>query len=203
MMIALACIVCCAPAQARPTLLVMGDSLSAAYGLNEEQGWVSLLGQRLADHAPDWQVANASISGETTSGGATRIAHALKQHRPEMVLIELGANDGLRGLPLDLATANLRRMIESSLDAGAKVLLIGMQIPPNYGPDYTRGFIDMYRSLSSELKVPLLPFLLEPVSRSPDLFQSDRLHPTADAQPLILDHVWPAVEPLLDTAATP
>ena len=184
----------------RPTLLVMGDSLSAAYGLAEEQGWVALLAERLSGHGPGWEVVNASISGETTAGGASRIAHALRSHRPELVLIELGANDGLRGLPLELAQANLRSMVEASRKAGAAVLLVGMQIPPNYGPDYTRGFIDMYRALAEEQQVALLPFLLEPIAGDLQKFQADRLHPTAQAQPLLLEHVWSVLRPLLDTA---
>lgn len=187
--------------QPAPTLLVMGDSLSAAYGLAEPQGWVALLARRLAEQQPVWSVVNASISGETTAGGASRIAHALRQHRPELVLIELGANDGLRGLPLELAAANLRSMIEASRSSGAEVLLVGMQIPPNYGPDYTRGFIDMYRQLADEQQVTLLPFLLEPIAGGPEHFQDDLLHPTAEAQPLLLEHVWQSLQPLLSTAA--
>ncbi|MCK7594769.1 arylesterase [Pseudomarimonas salicorniae] len=198
MVAALTLLALAAQATPRPTLLVMGDSLSAAYGLSEDQGWVAMLGERLAERQPAWEVVNASISGETTSGGASRIAHALRQHRPDLVLIELGANDGLRGLPLELAEANLRSMIEASRKSGARVLLVGMQIPPNYGPQYTRGFIDMYRRLATEQDVSLLPFLLEPISRGLVHFQADRLHPNAEAQPIILDHVWQTLEPLLD-----
>ena len=189
-----------APAQNPPTLLVLGDSLSAAYGLAEEQGWVALLAEQLNRHDPAWEVVNASVSGETTAGGASRIAHALRQHRPELVVIELGANDGLRGLPLELAEANLRGMIEASRSSGAEVLLVGMQIPPNYGPDYTRGFIDMYRQLAEEQEIALLPFLLEPIAGDLEHFQADRLHPTAAAQPLLLEHVWQSLQPLLKTA---
>lgn len=202
MALSLCLLLASAPLRASPTLLVMGDSLSAAYGLSAEQGWVALLAERLSAQQPAWNVVNASISGETTSGGASRIAHALRQHRPELVLIELGANDGLRGLPLDLAEANLRSMIEASQKLGAEVLLIGMQIPPNYGPDYTRGFIAMYSSLARETGAALLPFLLEPVARRNELFLPDRLHPGAEAQPLLLEHVWQALHPLLDGQAS-
>lgn len=183
------------PLRAESTLLVMGDSLSAAYGLEESQGWVALLGERLSDRG--WTVVNASLSGETTSGGASRIAFSLRQHRPDLVLIELGANDALRGLPLDLSEANLRSMIEASHSYGARVLLIGMQIPPNYGPDYTRGFIEMYRRLADEQDVALLPFLLEPIAEGEQHFLPDRLHPNAAAQPMLLEHVWSALQPLL------
>lgn len=192
-----------AAAQARPTLLVMGDSLSAAYGLAEEQGWVALLAARLAERDPGWDVVNASISGETTAGGASRMAHALRRHRPQLVILELGANDGLRGLPLELAEANLRGMIEASRKAGAEVLLVGMRIPPNYGPDYTQGFVRMYERLASEQQVALLPFLLEPIAAGLEYFQADRLHPTAKAQPLLLEHVWRALQPLLDRVTVP
>lgn len=198
MAVALCLLLGSAPLRAAPTLLVMGDSLSAAYGLAAEQGWVALLAERLGRQQPAWDVVNASISGETTSGGASRIAHALRQHRPELVIIELGANDGLRGLPLELAEANLRSMIEASQKLGARVLLVGMQIPPNYGPDYTGGFIDLYRRLADETGAALLPFLLEPVARRDELFLPDRLHPGAEAQPLLLEHVWQALQPLLD-----
>jgi acyl-CoA thioesterase-1 len=178
-------------------LLVMGDSLSAGYNLAADQGWVSLLGQRLADRKPAWKVVNASISGETTAGGAARIDSELATHRPDVVVIELGANDGLRGLPMEQARANLSKMIEAAQAAGAKVLLVGMEMPPNYGPEYTEQFRGMFRELSATWRIPLLPFLLEPIAREREAFQADNLHPVAEVQPRILDHVWPALEPLL------
>lgn len=180
------------------TVLVMGDSLSAAYGLAPEQGWVALLGERLARERPGWRVANASVSGETSAGGASRIAGELRRHRPEVVVIELGANDGLRGLDLDQTRANLARMVEAAESAGARVLLLGMRLPPNYGPDYTRRFEDNYRELAEHHDVALLPFLLEPIAMDRESFQADNLHPDAEAQPRLLAHVWPALEPLLD-----
>lgn len=183
---------------AERTVLVMGDSLSAAYGLAPEQGWVALLAERLRREAPAWQVANASISGETTAGGASRIAGELKRHQPDVVVIELGANDGLRGLDLAQTRANLERMVTAAKDAGARVLLLGMRIPPNYGPDYTQGFERNYTALAEEHDVALLPFLLEPIATDRDAFQPDNLHPVAEAQPKLRDHVWPALAPLLD-----
>jgi acyl-CoA thioesterase I len=179
-----------ASAQGR-TLLVMGDSLSAAYGLPAEAGWVALLGERLK-----------GISGETTAGGASRISHALRQHRPDLVLIELGANDALRGLPLDLSKANLRSMIEASRKSGAAVMLIGMQIPPNYGPDYAGQFQQLFRELADEFGIPLLPFLLAPIATDREAFLPDQLHPDAEAQPRLLEHVMSVLRPVLDAAAT-
>ena len=183
---------------AERTVLVMGDSLSAAYGLAPEQGWVALLADRLRRESPGWKVANASISGETTAGGASRIAGELKRHQPDVVVIELGANDGLRGLDLAQTRANLERMVTAAKAAGAQVLLLGMRIPPNYGPDYTQGFERNYAALAEEHEVALLPFLLEPIAMDRDAFQADNLHPVADAQPKLRDHVWPALAPLLD-----
>jgi len=191
------------PAQAMPiatqrTLLVMGDSLSAAYGLAAEQGWVALLGERMRHEKPDWRVVNASISGETTAGGAARIQAALREHEPALVAIELGANDGLRGLPLEQARANLERMIAAAKTSGARVLLIGIRIPPNYGPDYALVFDAIYTDLSKQHNTALLPFLLEPIAAERDAFLPDNLHPTAASQPKLLDHVWTALAPLLD-----
>lgn len=185
-----------APAAQR-AVLVMGDSLSASYGLTAAQGWVSLTAQKIAKEKPGWRVVNASISGETTAGGAARIAAELKRHKPSVVVIELGANDGLRGLPLAQTRANLTRMITAAKTANAKVLLIGMRLPPNYGPDYTRGFERAFRELSQQHGTAFLPFLLEPVAMDDRAFQADRLHPTAAAQPKLRDHVWPALAPLL------
>jgi len=185
------------PAAAPRTILVMGDSLSAAYGLSTAQGWVALTGAQLARSHPDWRIVNASISGETTAGGVARIDAELKRHRPAVVVIALGANDGLRGLPLKQTRTQLDRMIAAAQASGARVLLVGMRIPPNYGPDYTRDFEDNFRTLAAERKVALLPFLLEPVALERASFQPDNLHPTAATQPKIRDHVWKALAPLL------
>lgn len=189
-----------AQASAPRTLLVMGDSLSAAYGLPAEQGWVSLMGEKLARERPGWQVVNASISGETTAGGASRIEGELARHRPDAVLIELGANDGLRGLPLDIAKANLERMVTAAKAQGASVGLLGMRMPPNYGPDYTAAFDAMYRDLAERHALPLLPFLLEPIAAERDAFLQDNLHPTAEAQPRLLEHAWPVALALIERA---
>lgn len=179
------------------TVLVMGDSLSAAYNLSKEQGWVHLLGEKLAADHPGWTVVNASVSGETTAGGAARIDADLKTHNPGIVIIELGANDGLRGLDLGQARAHLARMITASQAAGAKVLLIGMHIPPNYGPDYTEAFHGIFAQLAEQHGAALVPFLLEPIATDREAFLPDNLHPTAEAQPRLLAHVWPQVETLL------
>jgi acyl-CoA thioesterase I len=186
-----------AAAPAGRVLLVMGDSLSAGYNLAADEGWVSLLARRLEGREPAWTVVNASISGETTAGGAARIDSELATHRPALVVIELGANDGLRGLPMEQARANLTRMISAAQAAGAGVLLVGMEMPPNYGPDYTAQFRGMFRELAETHGIPLLPFLLEPIAREREAFQADNLHPVAAVQPRILEHVWPALEPLL------
>jgi len=181
-----------------PTVLVMGDSLSAAHGIATEQGWVWLLAQRIKNEFPHWKVVNASISGETTAGGVSRIHDELARHRPSVVIIELGANDGLRGLPLQDMERNLVNMI---LLAGktfsAHVLLLGMQMPPNLGADYTIHFAQIYPQLAEELDAALLPFLLEPIATDRAAFQDDHLHPTAEVQPRLLEHVWPALRPLL------
>ena len=180
------------------TVLVMGDSLSAAYGLSASQGWVSLTAQKIAKEKSGWRVVNASMSGETTAGGAARIAAALKRHKPSVVVIELGANDGLRGLPLAQVRANLSKMIAAAKTANAKVLLIGMRLPPNYGPDYTQGFERAFRELAQTNRTAYLPFLLQPIALDDRAFQTDRLHPVASAQPKLRDHVWPALAPLLN-----
>jgi acyl-CoA thioesterase-1 len=184
------------PAAAR-TLLVMGDSLSAAYGLSAREGWVALLEQRLGKSHPDWRVVNASISGETTAGGAARIAGELRRTKPAVVLIALGANDGLRGLPLKQTRANLEAMVRAAKEAGAQVLLVGMRMPPNLGKRYTEGFAQNFRTVAEAHGVALLPFLLEPIARDRSAFQDDNLHPVASAQPKLRDHVWPALAPLL------
>ncbi len=178
-------------------MLVLGDSLSAEYGLSRSTGWVALMEQRLkAEHADaDTVIVNASISGETTSGGRTRLPALLKTHQPAIVVIELGANDGLRGLPVAAAEANFRAMIGQSKKAGARVLLVGMRLPPNYGRDYADQFFALYGTLAKEFKTPLVPFMLEGVSN--DMFQADRLHPTAAAHPIILKNIWPHLLPLI------
>ena len=190
----------CEPAAAaqQPTLLVFGDSLSAAYGLKTDQGWVALLQERLQREGYGYTVVNASVSGETTAGGRSRLARALAQHKPALVVLELGANDGLRGLPLQAARANLEAMIVASKQAGAKVLLAGILIPPNYGPQYSEGFAEMYRLLAREQRLPLVPFLLDGVALDPQLMQEDGYHPTAEGQPRVLDNVWQHLRPLLE-----
>lgn len=179
------------------TILVMGDSLSAAYGLSASQGWVALTADRLSKTQPDWRLVNASISGETTAGGVSRITAELKRSKPAVVVIELGANDGLRGLPLAQTRSNLERMITQSQASGAKVLLVGMRMPPNLGRDYTQGFARNFSELSKRHKTAFLPFLLEPIALDRANFQSDNLHPVASAQPKLRDHVWKALVPLL------
>lgn len=186
-----------AAAEKAPTILVYGDSLSAAYNMPREQGWVALLQTRLQDKGFPHRVVNASVSGETTSGGLSRLAPALKQHKPDIVLLELGANDGLRGLPIATMQRNLRSMVEASQAADARVLLLGILIPPNYGPRYTRDFAASYTTLADRYDLPLLPFLLEGVAGKPELTMDDGLHPNADAQPKILDNVWQALRPML------
>jgi len=186
-----------APAKGTRTVLVMGDSLSAAYGLAPSQGWVSLTADRIGKTKPGWRVVNASISGETTAGGAARIAAELQRHKPAVVVIALGANDGLRGLPLAQTRANLEKMIKAAQAGKAKVLLVGMRMPPNYGPDYTRGFEQNFSALAKQYRTALLPFLLEPIALDRNAYQADNLHPVASAQPKLRDHVWTALEPLL------
>jgi len=176
---------------------VYGDSLSAAYGIPRDRGWVTLLDKRLAAEGYDYSVANASISGETTSGGLARIGKVLARLRPSVMILELGANDGLRGLPVTEMRNNLAAMIERAKKAGARVLLIGMRMPPNYGPDYTEAFAAAYSELARRERVALLPFLLEGFAEREDLFQGDQMHPTAAAQPLVLENVWKALRPLL------
>ncbi|MDS4031640.1 MAG: arylesterase [Candidatus Contendobacter sp.] len=180
-----------------PVILVLGDSLSAGYGIPAEQGWVNLLQRRLTERGFPHQVINASISGDTTSGGLSRLPAALERHRPVLVILELGANDGLRGQPPMAMATNLGRMIELSRQAGARVVLAEMRIPPNYGPLYTQKFQATFGELAQRHQIPLVPFLLNGVAGNPTLIQDDGLHPRAEAQPRILDNVWPALEPLL------
>jgi acyl-CoA thioesterase-1 len=179
------------------TVLVLGDSLSAEYGLSRGSGWVALLEQKLKAEKVDARIVNASISGETTSGGRTRLPALLTQHKPALVVIELGANDGLRGLPVAAAEANLRAMVDMARKNDAQVLLVGMRMPPNYGRDYTERFFNMYKAISTQMKAPLVPFMLEGVAEKPALFQADRLHPTAQAHPVILANIWPKILPLV------
>jgi acyl-CoA thioesterase-1 len=188
-------------AWAAPALLVLGDSLSAEYGLARGSGWVNLLQERLQKERFDYSVVNASISGETTVGGKTRLADLLARHKPAVVVVELGANDALRGLPLQTTEANLRTIVSGSQQAGARVLLIGMRIPPNYGQDYTERFFAIYPKVANDLRIPLVPFFLDKVIDRPDWFQADRIHPTAAAQSTLLDNVWPQLKSLLKPAA--
>ena len=174
-----------------PTLLVLGDSLSAEYGLRRGSGGVALLERKLATEKSPVQVVNASVSGDTTSGGRSRLPGLLQEHRPAVVVIELGGNDALRGLPLDLTRDNLSAMAQQARASGAKVLLLGMQLPPNYGQRYTRAFAAVYENLATEKQVPLVPFFLEGVGGVAGMIQADGIHPTVSAQPRLLDNVWP------------
>lgn len=190
-----------AAAQAAQTILVLGDSLSAEYGIARDAGWVKLLEKRLREERLDYNVVNASISGETTVGGKTRLPDLLKRHRPAIVVVELGANDALRGLPLKTTETNLRGIVTSATDAKARVLLVGMRIPPNYGQDYAERFHGLYGKLAEEYRLRLVPFFLDKVIEKPEWFQQDRIHPTAEAQRTLLDNVWPQLKPLLTPAA--
>ena len=178
-------------------MLVFGDSLSAAYGMPQQRGWVALLEERLKRERPDYSVVNASISGETTAGGLARIGKVLERDKPAIVILELGANDGLRGLPVAAMKQNLGAIIEQSKTAGARVLLVGMRLPPNYGEPYTRAFERAFAELAKSHRTALLPFLLEGFGDKADLFQPDRFHPTEAAQPAVLKNVWRALAPLL------
>lgn len=181
---------------AAKTLLVFGDSLSAGYGLRPEAAWPILLQQRLHERGSDYNVVNRSLSGETSAGGRSRLAPLLSREKPALVILALGANDGLRGLPLAQLRDNLAHMIDKARHNGARVLLVGMRLPPNYGP-YADEFAQVFVELARTRKVPLLPFLLEPVATRPELFQADQLHPTAAAQPLLLEHLWGTLAPLV------
>lgn len=181
----------------KQTILVFGDSLSAAYGIPKEQGWVNLVAQRLKDNQLPYEVANASVSGETTAGGLSRLPAALKQFKPSIVVIELGANDGLRGLPLNAMKNNLEKLIQASKQTNAQVVLLGMFIPPNYGPKYTNGFKAVFLDLSEKYKTPFIPFFLDGISGHSDLVLEDGLHPNVNAQRKILENVWPTLKPLL------
>ena len=182
---------------ASKAVLVLGDSLSAEYGLQRGEGWVALLEKRLTDNAIDATILNASISGETTSGGKSRLPALLAKQHPNVLIIELGANDGLRGLPLLETQKNLLEMINAAKKINAKVLLIGMQLPPNYGTDYTRHFAALFPALAKETRSALVPFMFDSIVEQPQLFQADRIHPTAKAHPFILNTIWPHLKPLL------
>lgn len=184
---------------ASKTILVLGDSLSAEYGLVRGEGWVTLLQKKLEAEKIVAPIVNASISGETTSGGKARLPALLAKHQPAIVIIELGANDALRGLSLTATQENLRSMIQSAKGAKAKVLLVGMQIPPNYGGDYTKQFAALFPKLAKENKTALVPFMLQGVAEKPELFQADRIHPSAAAHPRILNNIWPQLKPLINT----
>jgi len=182
-------------AQTSPVILVLGDSLSAEYGLARGTGWVHLLEQQLEKDKSSWTVFNASISGETSSGGMSRLPSLLTQKQPGIVMIELGANDALRGLPIAQTETNLRRMIQMSKKSGARVLLFGIQIPTNYGQSYTTQFKKLYQQLANEEQIELLPFFLEGVATKPELFQADRLHPNVKAQSILFKNVWGSMTP--------
>ncbi|WP_322009027.1 arylesterase [Paraburkholderia sp. J12] len=190
-----------APDAAKPLIVVLGDSLSAEYGLPRDTGWVALMRQRLASERIDYSVANASISGDTTSGGLARLPLVMQRLKPSIVIVELGANDALRGVPLATTDSNLRAIVAAIRKGNARPMLVGMYVPPNYGPDYTQKFHGLYGQLSKELDVPLVPFLLAGLADKPELFQSDQMHPTEQAQSLLLDNVWPTLKPLLASGA--
>ena len=176
-----------------PKILIFGDSLSAAYGIGEDEGWVTLLAERLAQEDSELEVVNGSVSGETTTGGRARLPSLLERYNPAFVLIELGGNDGLRGLPLSLMRENLTDMIQLSQSSGATVMIAGMQIPPNYGPRYTEPFFAQYAELAEEFDLYLIPFLIDGIPQQPELMQADGIHPKAEAQSMILDNFWPVL----------
>jgi acyl-CoA thioesterase-1 len=181
-----------------PVILVFGDSISAGYGLERvDQGWVALLQTRLKQQEYGYQVINASVSGETTAGGLARLPRALMLHQPKIVILELGGNDGLRALPMPQMRANLGHMADLAASAGARVLLLGMRMPPNYGPDYTEQFRSSYSDLARDKKLPLVPFLLNDIALTDNLMQADGIHPNGLGQPKLLDNVWPTLKPLL------
>ncbi len=188
------------PANEAPVVLVVGDSLSAEYGLKAGDGWVALLQARLAAQKKPYRVVNASISGDTTSGGRSRLPAALRTHKPAIVVLELGGNDALRGLPLNSTRDNLLAMARAAQQAGAKVVVVGMQVPPNYGASYARDFEGLFTDVAKQAKTALVPFLLKGIADRADAmdwFQPDRIHPLAKAHPQMLDNVWPALKPLL------
>lgn len=179
------------------SILVVGDSLSAAYGLSIEQGWVALMESKLKEKFPNCKTINASVSGETTAGGKSRLPNLLATHQPTLMILELGANDGLRGLPLSFMKKNLVAMVEQAEKVNADTLLVGMQIPPNYGPAYTRKFAETFSNVAEDKDIELVPFMLEGFAQNPDAFQADGIHPNAASQPTILNNIWPYVERML------
>ena len=181
-----------------PAILVFGDSISAGYGLARvEQGWVGMLRAKLKDEGYGYQVVNASVTGETTAGGLARLPRALALHHPRVVILELGGNDGLRALPIDQMRSNLGKMVDLSVDSGAQVLVLGMRIPPNYGPEFTEKFFAVFADVARDKRAPLVPFLLNDIALSPNLMQADGVHPNELGQPKLLDHVCPRLRPLL------
>ncbi|WP_312155999.1 arylesterase [Pseudomonas sp.] len=188
---------CLAQSAAAGTLLVVGDSISAGFGLDTRQGWVSLLQQRLQQEGSSDQVVTASISGDTSAGGQARLPALLAEHKPSLVIIELGGNDGLRGQPPEQLQQNLASMIDRSQAAGAKVVLLGMRLPPNYGVRYTTAFAQVYEQLATQKKVPWVPFFLEGVGGVPQMMQADGIHPAQGAQQQLLENAWPVIKPLL------
>ena len=179
----------------RSALMVLGDSISAGYGIQEDQGWVQLLGRTLTERELSWDIINASISGETTSGGLARLPDLLDTHTPDVLIIELGGNDGLRGYPTNLMQENIENMVSMAREAGAIPILMAMRIPPNYGPRYTQAFEQVYRTVADELEVLYVPFFLEEIAVQEGMMQDDGIHPTAPAQPLMRDFVWPYLAP--------
>jgi acyl-CoA thioesterase-1 len=181
-----------------PAILVFGDSISAGYGLARvEQGWVGMLRAKLKDEGYGYQVVNASVTGETTAGGLARLPRALAMHHPRVVILELGGNDGLRALPIDQMRSNLGKMVDLSVVSGAQVLVLGMRIPPNYGPEFTEKFFAVFADVARDKRAPLVPFLLNDIALSPNLMQADGVHPNELGQPKLLDNVWPRLRPLL------
>lgn len=179
------------------TLLILGDSLSASYGIDQKSGWVSLLAERLRQQKIPAKVINAAISGDTTAGGLSRLGPALQTHHPDLLLLELGGNDGLRGLPIKTMHDNLASIIDQAHASGANVLLLGIRVPPNYGKRYTDAFEKVYVDLAREKNIPLVPFILKDVANHAELMQDDSIHPTAEAQQQVLDNIWPTLQPLL------
>ncbi|MBL4820148.1 MAG: arylesterase [Gammaproteobacteria bacterium] len=180
------------------TLMVYGDSLSAGYGLEESQDWVTLLSSKLTRENFDYAVINASVSGETTTGGLSRLPAMLDSYEPDLFILELGGNDGLRGIPLRNIRENLQAIIKLAQSSGAEVVLVGIQIPPNYGPRYTKPFFQQYADIATEMNLPLVPFLIDGIPQQPELMQDDGIHPKAEAQGMILDNVWPILQPILE-----
>lgn len=187
-----------APGSATRTLLVVGDSLSAEYGLARGTGWVPLLAKRMSEQYPNYQIVNASISGDTTSGGVARLPALLQRHQPAIVVLELGSNDALRGLSLQMTGQNLRDMARRSRQAGARVLIVGMQIPPNYGRDYAQRFAGVFPAVAKAEQAGLVPFLMDGMATDRAMFQADGIHPNEQAQPALLENVWAALRPILD-----